>query len=592
MALPWGALLLVGACMSTVWTWPEEDGEDVDEDAMPQPLHIPQEGHLMVLTAAGLAQVLNQTRFLLVLFYDPSSKRSRNLATELGRAVEIMGKGKNGLGFGKVDVTVEKELRQEFGVQKPPELKLFFEGNRLAPISCKGVVESAALVVWLRRQISEKVFLFTDIHQVAEFVKARPLVIIGFFQDLEEEVAELFYDVIKDFPELTFGVMSISNAIGRFHVTLDSVLVFRKGRIESRQELINDSTNKLVLNQLIRQHLSGFVIEYSTESKDLIYQLHIQNHMLLFASKSCKSFGAIMQHYQLALEEFHYKILFILVDADEPRNGRIFEYFRVTAVNIPSVQILNLSSDARYKMPFESITSQNLKTFGRSYLARNAKKHEPSEEVPPHWDQGPVQRLVGKTFDAVVLDWERDVFVLFYAPWCRQSRGLLPAWEELGVRYRNHSTVTIAMIDVTANDIPLAPLDRHPFLRLFPAHSQQAVLYTGEHTLQGFSDFLDSQIQTRTEEGDELMSAEQNEATEEEAFTEEEFPELESGTKLEEPTGQKETAEIEGEDEEQEEEEEEDDDDDEKEVEEEEELEEKPEEPPRLEKKPGVKEEL
>lgn len=68
-----------------------------------------------------------------------------------------------------------------------------------------------------------------------------------------------------------------------------------------------------------------------------------------------------------------WQILFILVDADEPRNGRIFEYFRVTAVNIPSVQILNLSSDARYKMPFESITSQNLKTFGRSYLARNAK---------------------------------------------------------------------------------------------------------------------------------------------------------------------------------------------------------------------------
>lgn len=52
--------------------------------------------------------------------------------------MEIMGKGKNGVGFGKVDITVEKELRQEFDIQKPPELKLFFEGNRLAPISCKG----------------------------------------------------------------------------------------------------------------------------------------------------------------------------------------------------------------------------------------------------------------------------------------------------------------------------------------------------------------------------------------------------------------------------------------------------------------------
>lgn len=47
-------------------------------------------------------------------------------------------------------------------------------------------------------------------------------------QDLEEEVAELFYDMIKDFPELTFGMIEIKNAIGRFHVILDSVLVFKK----------------------------------------------------------------------------------------------------------------------------------------------------------------------------------------------------------------------------------------------------------------------------------------------------------------------------------------------------------------------------
>lgn len=52
--------------------------------------------------------------------------------------MEIVGKGKNGVSFGKVDITVEKELRQEFDIQKAPELKLFFEGNRLEPISCKG----------------------------------------------------------------------------------------------------------------------------------------------------------------------------------------------------------------------------------------------------------------------------------------------------------------------------------------------------------------------------------------------------------------------------------------------------------------------
>ncbi|KAF6272446.1 protein disulfide isomerase like, testis expressed [Rhinolophus ferrumequinum] len=560
MGLLWiSLLLLVASCVSAVRGSPGDgEKEDVSIDMSP-PLHIMEERNLMVLTPAGLTQMLNQTRFLMVLFHNPSSKQSRSLAEELGRAAEMMGKGKNGVGFGKVDVTVEKGLRKEFGVQKAPELKLFFEGNRLEPISCEGVVESAALVVWLRRQISQKAFLFTDIQQVVEFVKARPLVIVGFFQDLEEEVAELFYDVIKDFPELTFGVISIPQAAGRFHVTLDSILVFRKGKMVTRQELINDSTNKHVLNQILKQQLTGFVIEYNSESKDLIYELQIPNHMLLFASKSSTSFGRVMQHYRAAAQEFQDKILFILVDADEPRNGRIFEHFRITEVDIPSVQILNLSSDARYKMPFEDITFQNLKKFGRSFLNRNAKIHQSSEEISAHWDQGPVKQLVGKNFNRVVFDKERDVFVMFYAPWSSRCRALFPLLEELGIKYQNHSTVTIAKIDITANDIQLMYLDRSPFFRLFPTDSQQAVLYEGEHTVRAFSAFLESQIQTRAEAGDELMSVEQSEEKEKAVLAEEEeavplvkkelpaqkLPELENVTELEEPAGQKATAEEE-----------------------------------------------
>lgn len=33
---------------------------------------------------------------------------------------------------------METELKQEFDITHAPELKLFYEGNRLEPISCKG----------------------------------------------------------------------------------------------------------------------------------------------------------------------------------------------------------------------------------------------------------------------------------------------------------------------------------------------------------------------------------------------------------------------------------------------------------------------
>nr|XP_044603422.1 protein disulfide-isomerase-like protein of the testis [Equus asinus] len=317
----------------------------------------------------------------------PSSKQSRNMAEELGKAAEIMGKGKNGVGFGKVDITIEKELQKEFDIKTTPDLKLFFEGNRSEPISCKGNGTWASV------------------------------------KDLEEEVAELFYDVIKDFPELTFGVTSISNAIGRFHITLDSVLVFKK-------------------------------------------------------------------------------ILFILVDADEPTNRHVFKHFRITEVSIPSVQILNLSSEVRYKMPSKEINYKNFKKFSCSFLNKSAKNHQSSEEIPKYWDQGTVKQLVGKNFNVITK--ERDLFVMFYAPWSEKCRALFPVLEELGRKYQNHPTVTIAKIAITANDIQLMNLDWYPFFRLFPTDSQQAVPYKGEHTMKGFSDFLESQRKTRIEDEDEV----------------------------------------------------------------------------------------
>lgn len=62
-----------------------------------------------------------------------------------------------------------------------------------------------------------------------------------------------------------------------------------------------------------------------------------------------------------------------MVDTNEARNGRIFEYFRVRDIDVPAVRILNLTSDAKYKMPADEVTMENLKAFCQSYLNGKAK---------------------------------------------------------------------------------------------------------------------------------------------------------------------------------------------------------------------------
>ncbi|XP_077626937.1 protein disulfide-isomerase-like protein of the testis [Crocuta crocuta] len=67
MELQWISLLLVAACVSIVQGFQEKDVKEASIN-ISQPLHIVKEGNLLVLTPAGLTQMLNQTRFLMVIF--------------------------------------------------------------------------------------------------------------------------------------------------------------------------------------------------------------------------------------------------------------------------------------------------------------------------------------------------------------------------------------------------------------------------------------------------------------------------------------------------------------------------------------------
>ena len=69
MELPWLSLLLVASCVSTLQGSPESNVQEASIN-LSQPLHIVEEGNLLVLTSAGLTQMLNQTRFLMVLFHE------------------------------------------------------------------------------------------------------------------------------------------------------------------------------------------------------------------------------------------------------------------------------------------------------------------------------------------------------------------------------------------------------------------------------------------------------------------------------------------------------------------------------------------
>lgn len=222
----------------------------------------------------------------------------------------------------------------------------------------------------------------------------------------------------------------------------------------------------------------------------------VLNHALLFVNKSSAAFEEIQSAFNGAAEAFRLKILFVWVNVDEPRNGRIMEYFRVRDFEAPLIRMVNLTDHVTYHLPSDTLDVKTITTFCRSYLEGKAKPKMQSEPMPEGWDQMPVKELVGMTLEEVGFNPNNTVFVLFYIPYSTKSQALFPLWEELAEALKGREGVVVARIDASANDINMSMQGGYPALCLFPAlHAERVVVYTGKRKVKDLVKFLDKEME-------------------------------------------------------------------------------------------------
>ncbi|NWV23657.1 PDILT protein, partial [Origma solitaria] len=327
---------------------------------------------------------------------------SQNLSEEFAEAARQLKKEAPRIQFGKIDVTHQHDLRKEFNIRAFPTVKLFVNGSREDPIDCKGVRTASTFITWVKRRTGPSAVLINSTDQAEAMIKAEDLAVIGFFRELHNDSAEVFCETARDVPEVAFGLAASEELCASYGVQRSSVVLFRKGKPVHTEVLEDGRQSKLGLTRIIKTFTLDLVTEYNIETSVKIFDVPVENHILLFTPTNSETFREIYGNYEAAAAEFRGEILFVLVDTNEGRNGRIFEYFRIRDIDVPAVRILNLTSDAKYKMPADEVTVENLREFCQSYLNGKAKQHLPSEEIPEDWDKRPVKVLVGKNFNSVI----------------------------------------------------------------------------------------------------------------------------------------------------------------------------------------------
>lgn len=139
-------------------------------------------------------------------------------------------------------------------------------------------------------------------------------------------------------------------------------------------------------------------------------------------------------------------------------------------------------------------THQQLSDYLEAFFKGNLKRDINSKPVPVEPQPDAVKTIVGLTFDKLVLDETKDVFVEYYTQSCAPCKVMAPQWEKLAQLFKDDEEgckkILVGKMDAEANDVS-ADIRGYPWLLLYPSSSKdRPVQYLGNRTVQDMALFV------------------------------------------------------------------------------------------------------
>lgn len=471
---------------------------------------IKEEEDVIVATTANFKTVVTDESQVLVEFYAPWCGHCQSLAPEYAKAAGTLKEENSPIKLAKVDATVEKELAEKYEVKGFPTIKFFNKGN---VIDFAGGRTGKDIVDWLKKKTgppAKSLDTADDLKAFTTLEGARDIVVVGTFNG-ESDAKKAYLDAAAAIEGLEFGI-----AVGEN----DAIAVHKSFDNEDKVPILmsGDLTDVQAIKDFAKSESMRLLTEFSDETAPKIFGGDIKNHLLAFVSKKADEFKSHEAALTEVAKSFKNKILFVYINVDVTDNERILEFFNLKKADVPTVRIIDLSTDMKKYNPTENkMDAAAISAFATSFLNKELKPHLNTEEVPADWDSKPVKVLVGKNFLEVAGDKSKNVFVEFYAPWCGHCKQLAPIWDELAEALADRDDIIIAKMDSTANEVEEVQVQSFPTLKCWKKGDGEVVDYKGARTKEALKKFAESgcEIQEEATEPEEDPMAEEGDDGEE-----------------------------------------------------------------------------
>merc|ERR1712193_264141 len=407
---------------------------------------IKKEEGVLVLTNDNFQEAVDGNEFILVEFYAPWCGHCKALAPEYAKAAGILAEKDSPIKLGKLDATEESKTAEKFEVRGYPTLKFFKKGK---PVEYGGGRTAETIVSWVEKKTGPPAKALAGADDAKAFVEGKNVAVIGCFSDETTDGAKAFLGAASSMDDIPFGITGDEAVCSEHGVSGEGLVVvktFDDGKAILTEELTEENIAKFISSESL-----PLVIDFNHETAQKIFSGEVKSHFLMFSSAKADDHEDKLEKMRAMAKSSKGKMLFVTINTDEEDHKRILEFFGITESELPTYRAIKLGEDmAKFKPADDAF--ENAEQFVTDFLEGKLKQHLMSQEIPEDWDKEGVKVLVGKNFQEVALNAEKDS---------------------------------------TANELEEVKVQGFPTIKLFKKGTNEIVDYNGDRTVEGFSKFLD-----------------------------------------------------------------------------------------------------
>jgi len=466
---------------------------------------------VVVLTTENFDEVVMNEDFVIVEFYAPWCGHCKKLEPEWEAAATIL--KKDGIILAKVDATENKELGETYEVTGYPTIKMFRKGNSF---DYNGGRDKATIVSYLLEQAGPPSLELNTKKAYDNILKkgspkGAGTPVIAFFENAEDPLINVYADGANNLRE-DYQFYHVYGAnVAKFGGKMGELRIHQKSYLQSKYE---KAFLGMPLAEATAQDVKEFVISgtlplvgHYTKETAKYYEDNTPYCLVFytvdFGYDYIKSTQMVRNKVLNVAKNVRKDVNFAVADDEE--FAELLKKFNLQ----DSGEDVNVGCKGKdglhYPMPEDEMDEDVLSEFVNDFIAGKAKAFIKSKPVPKK--QGPVIEVVGKTFNEIVMDNDKDVLIEFYAPWCGHCKQLVPTYNQLGEAYADNKNVVIAKMDATANDIArndLFSVSGFPSIFFKPAGGEEVKTYESGRDLDSFQKYIDENAVSISAAKDEL----------------------------------------------------------------------------------------